>query len=36
MTVELHFSNYTTEADLKNETGFDTSNFAKKFDLVNL
>ena len=31
--VELDLSNYTTKADLKNETGVDTSNFAKKTDL---
>ena len=34
--VELDLSNYATKADLKNETGADTSKFAKKFDLSNL
>ena len=34
--VELDFSNYTTKADLKNATGVDTSNFAKKVDLASL
>ena len=29
-------SNYTTKADLKNATGVDTSDFAKKTDLANL
>ena len=29
-------SNYTTKSDLKNATGVDTSDFAKKTDLVNL
>ena len=29
--VELDWSNYTTKANLKNETGVDTSIFAKKF-----
>ena len=29
-------SNYTTKADWKNSTGFDTSSFAKKIDLANL
>ena len=28
--VELNFPNYATKADLKNETGFDTSDFTKK------
>ena len=28
--VELDLSYYATETDLKNETGFDTSSFAKK------
>ena len=28
--VELHLSNYATKADLKNATGADTSDFAKK------
>ena len=30
MKAELDFSNYATTADLKNPTGVDTSNFAKK------
>ena len=30
MKVELDLSNYATKADLKNATGVDTSNFAKK------
>ena len=34
--VELDFSNYATKADLKNATGVDTSDFAKKTDLANL
>ena len=34
--VELDFSNYATKADLKNETGVDTSDFAKMTDLANL
>ena len=34
--VDLYFSNYTTEADLKNATGVDTSDSAKKTDLTNL
>ena len=34
--VELDLSNYPTKIDLKNETGVDTSSFAKKTDLVNL
>ena len=29
-------SNYATKIDLKNATGVDTSDFAKKTDLVNL
>ena len=36
MKVELDWSNYATKADLKNIAGFDTSKFAKKFDLSNL
>ena len=28
--VELNLSNYATKADLKNATGVDTSDFAKK------
>ena len=34
--VELNLSNYATKADLKNATGVDTSQFAKKVDLANL
>ena len=34
--VELDLSNYATKADLKNATGVDTSDFAKKTDLYNL
>ena len=34
--VELDLSNYATKSDLKNETGVDTSSFAKKTDLANL
>ena len=34
--VELDLSNYATEADLKNETGVDTSKFFKKVDLASL
>ena len=34
--VELDLSNYATKADLKNITGVDTSDFAKKTDLANL
>ena len=30
MKVELDFSNYATKADLKNATGLDTLDFAKK------
>ena len=36
MKVEPDLSNYATKADLKNRTGFYTSKFAKKVDLVNL
>ena len=36
MKVELDFYNYATKADLKNATGVDTSDFAKKTDLANL
>ena len=28
--LELDLSNYATKSDLKNTTGFDTSDFAKK------
>ena len=34
--VELDLSNYATKADLKNATGLDTSDFAKKTDIANL
>ena len=34
--VELNLSNHATKADLKNATGVDTSNIAKKTDLLNL
>ena len=34
--VELDLSNYATKADLKNATGVDTSDFAKKTDLAYL
>ena len=34
--VEIYFSNYAPEADLKNATEYDTSDFAEKTDLVNL
>ena len=34
--IELGLSNYATKADLKNATGFNTSDFAKKTDLGNL
>ena len=33
--VELDLFNYATKADLKNATGVDTSDFAKKTDLAN-
>ena len=33
---ELDLPNYTTKADLDNSTVVDTSDFAKKIDLVNL
>ena len=36
MKVELDLSNYATKADLKNATGVDTSDFAKKTDLAYL
>ena len=36
MKIELDLSNYATKAGLKNETGVDTSKFAKKIDLANL
>ena len=34
--IELDLSNYATKADLKNETGVDTSKFAKKADSADL
>ena len=34
--VELDLSNHSRKADSKNETGVDTSKFAKKVDLANL
>ena len=34
--VKLDLSNYATKADLKNATGVDTSDSAKKTDLANL
>ena len=34
--VELDLSDYATKSSLKNETGADTSQFAKKDDLTNL
>ena len=34
--VELYFSNYAKEFDLRKATGADTSQFTKKDDLVNL
>ena len=34
--IELDLSNYATKADLKNSTGVDTSDVAKKTDLANL
>ena len=36
VTVKLDLPNYTTKADLKNATDFDTSDFPKKTDLANL
>ena len=36
MKVVLALSNYATKAYLKNATGFDTSNFARKTDLAHL
>ena len=36
MKVELDFSNYATETNLKTGTGVDTSKFAKTVDLSNL
>ena len=34
--MKVDLSNYTTKADLKNETGVDICDFAKKADLANL
>ena len=34
--VELDLTNYTTKSDLINDTGVDTSKFAKKVDLSSL
>ena len=34
--VELNWSNYATKADLKNSTGVDTLDFAKKTDFAKL
>ena len=34
--LELDLSDDATKSDLKNTTGFDTSDFAKKADLANL
>ena len=34
MNVELDLSNYGTETDLKNATGVDASDFAKKLILL--
>ena len=34
--VESDLSNYTTKADLKNETGIDALSFAKRVDLANI
>ena len=36
VNVESDWSNYATKEDLKNATGVDTSDFAKKTDLDNL
>ena len=36
LKVELNLRNYATKADLKNTTGVDTSDFARKTDLANL
>ena len=36
LKVELDLSNYGTKANLKKETGFDISKFAKKIELANL
>ena len=31
LKIELYLCNYATKSDLKNETGVDTSKFAKRF-----
>ena len=36
LRVELDFSNYATKTNLKNSTGFDSPDFAKKNDLARL
>ena len=36
LKFELNLFNYVTKAELKNFSGFDTSKFAKMFDLANL
>ena len=36
MKVELYSSNYAKKAELRNATGVDTLDFAKKTDLANL
>ena len=36
INVKADLSNYATKADLKNETGIDTSKLAAKSDLANL
>ena len=36
INVKVDLSNYATKADLKNETGIDTSKLAAKSDLVSL
>ena len=36
MKVELGWSNYPINSDLKDATGVDTSDFAKKIDPANL
>ena len=36
INVTADLSNYSTKADLKNRTGFDTTKFAKKVGLAHL
>ena len=36
MKVELHFSDYAEKSEVKQSTGFNTSNFVKNADLVSL